>query len=136
MKIIMPVMRLEHTVSSCRLRCIRSRADESSTGDLASQRESLLLWWIKVNWYAFRKYLLIVQAWRILARRYGAELCYTPMIHARLYSLPNSGEHLRRRAFASIPSERPVIAQVCPLDFGSNVSFAPIILASCLPLQK
>jgi Dihydrouridine synthase (Dus) len=52
-------------------------------------------------------------AWRILARRYGAELSYTPMIHARLYSRPQTGEAFRQKHFSTRPEDRPLIAQVC-----------------------
>jgi hypothetical protein len=53
-------------------------------------------------------------AWRVLARRYGAELCYTPMIHARIYSDPKTSEAVRTRAFSTIPGDGPLIAQVHP----------------------
>lgn len=48
-------------------------------------------------------------AWRRLCRRYGTELCYTPMLHARLFA---ENAKYRNEHFTTDPSDRPLIAQV------------------------
>lgn len=51
-------------------------------------------------------------AWRILSRRYNAQLCYTPMFHARLFSEPDSGPKYRADQWTTNELDRPVIVQV------------------------
>ena len=58
---------------------------------------------------------------RLLCRRYGANLCFTPMIHARLFQV---NRNYQRRFFNLIegtpPEDRPLIAQLCgsqPVEF-------------------
>ncbi|KAG1842232.1 dihydrouridine synthase-domain-containing protein [Suillus subalutaceus] len=58
-------------------------------------------------------------AWRILSRRYGAQLCYTPMINAKMFS-PPSAHAYRAQAFntscleeGSNAHDRPLIVQFC-----------------------
>lgn len=46
---------------------------------------------------------------RMLCRKYGAQLCYTPMIHSRMY---NEKPHYRKDNFHTVPADRPLIAQV------------------------
>jgi tRNA-dihydrouridine synthase len=50
---------------------------------------------------------------RLLAKRYGADLAYTPMLHARM--TVESPSYLDR-AFTTCAAERPVVAQFCAND--------------------
>lgn len=50
---------------------------------------------------------------RMLCRRYGATLAYTPMFHSR--SFAESAEY-RRREFSTCPADRPLFVQFCGHD--------------------
>ncbi|MFU8779755.1 MAG: tRNA-dihydrouridine synthase family protein [Kiritimatiellia bacterium] len=52
-------------------------------------------------------------AFRMLCRKYGASLCFTPMLHARLFS---ESAKYRRSKFTTVPSDRPLIVQFCGND--------------------
>lgn len=56
-------------------------------------------------------------AWRILSRRYGADLCYTPMFHARLFA---TEEKYRNKMWSELDGDsekdRPLVVQFCAND--------------------
>ena len=51
--------------------------------------------------------------YRMLTRKYGAQLCYTPMLHARLFT---ENEKYRQEFFCPNPEDRPLSVQFCAND--------------------
>lgn len=71
-------------------------------------------------------------AWRILSRRYGAELCYTPMFHARLFA---TDEKYRNKMWSELDGDkekdRPLIVQFCANDPDYLLKAAEFVQDKC-----
>ena len=66
---------------------------------------------------------------RMLAREYGADLCYSPMVHARLYAEHN--EEGRARMFETAPEDRPLVVQFCGHDPAVLLAAARAVQHKC-----
>ncbi|KAG0231386.1 tRNA-dihydrouridine(16/17) synthase [NAD(P)(+)]-like protein [Actinomortierella wolfii] len=75
-------------------------------------------------------------AWRILSRRYNAQLCYTPMFHSRLFS---TDARYREEQWGGLekglggggPNDRPLIAQFCANDPEHLLNAALMVAPYC-----
>ncbi|KAI9019274.1 dihydrouridine synthase-domain-containing protein [Phycomyces nitens] len=71
------------------------------------------------------------QAWRILSRRYDAQLCFTPMFHARLFSDPEQGHKYRKEQWSTDKADRPLIVQFCANDPQTLLQAAKLVENDC-----
>lgn len=71
-------------------------------------------------------------AWRILSRRHGADLCYTPMLHARLFG---ESAQYRKDNFGDDDGDpkfdRPLIVQFCANDPDELLRAAKHVVGRC-----
>jgi tRNA-dihydrouridine synthase 1 len=65
---------------------------------------------------------------RMLTRKYGAGLCFTPMIHARLYAEDPS---YRTRIFRTMPEDRPLVVQIAGDDPNVLLTTAKLLEPHC-----
>ncbi|OMJ24520.1 tRNA-dihydrouridine(16/17) synthase [NAD(P)(+)]-like [Smittium culicis] len=54
-------------------------------------------------------------AWRILSRRYGAQVCFTPMFHAKMFSNKENRGYFNEM-WQTNEQDRPLIVQFCAND--------------------
>lgn len=66
--------------------------------------------------------------WRMLGRRYGAELCYTPMLHAALFQ---RDQNYRKDNFAVCKEDRPLIVQFCANNPETLLAAARYVAPHC-----
>ncbi|ODQ56775.1 hypothetical protein WICANDRAFT_36867 [Wickerhamomyces anomalus NRRL Y-366-8] len=71
-------------------------------------------------------------AWRILSRRYGATLCYTPMFHAKLFA---TSEKYRKDMWSELDGDdskdRPLVVQFCANDPEYLLQAAKFVVGKC-----
>ena len=66
--------------------------------------------------------------YRMLTRKYGAQLCYTPMFHARLFS---TDPKYRANMFTPCPEDRPLTVQFCANDPDILLAAAKLVENDC-----
>ncbi|KAG5439652.1 hypothetical protein PCK2_000786 [Pneumocystis canis] len=69
-------------------------------------------------------------AWRILSRRHGADLCYTPMFHAKHFW---SSPKYRKDVWSTLDNgkDRPLIVQFCANNPEDFLKASKIVMGKC-----
>lgn len=67
-------------------------------------------------------------AYRLLARRYGVELCYTPMIACKEFV---ESEKIQSKSFQTCAEDRPLIVQFCGRDPEGLLKAATLVQYHC-----
>ncbi|XP_050420103.1 tRNA-dihydrouridine(16/17) synthase [NAD(P)(+)]-like [Adelges cooleyi] len=67
-------------------------------------------------------------AWRMLARKHGAQLCYAPMLHSQNFV---QDRKYRREFFTTCPEDRPLIVQFCGNDPQTLLKAGKLLEDSC-----
>lgn len=71
-------------------------------------------------------------AWRLLSRKYGADLCYTPMWHAKMFSDPNNSKYRNEMWQAGTTGDdEPLFVQFCANDPAALLAAARIVEPFC-----
>lgn len=71
-------------------------------------------------------------AWRIISRRYGAQLCYSPMLHSRLFAENQSFRDGMMNELDGKPGlDRPLIVQFCANNPETLLSAAKHLVGRC-----
>ncbi|CAH2352727.1 tRNA-dihydrouridine(16/17) synthase [NAD(P)(+)] [[Candida] railenensis] len=71
-------------------------------------------------------------AWRILSRRYGADLCYTPMFHSRLFANDlKYRNNMWCKLDGDAKSDRPLVVQFCANDPEHLLNAAKLVENQC-----
>eukprot|EP00041_Stephanoeca_diplocostata_P028045 m.784128 g.784128 ORF g.784128 m.784128 type:complete len:933 (+) comp23296_c0_seq1:243-3041(+) len=65
---------------------------------------------------------------RLLCRRYGADVCYTPMMYAKHFS---EHERYRRENFETSSKDHPLVVQFCAHDAESFIAAARLVQEHC-----
>lgn len=66
--------------------------------------------------------------YRMLTRRYGAQLCYTPMLHSRMMV---KTELYRQEMFTTCEQDRPLVTQLCGDDPDTLLAAARFVEDRC-----
>ena len=67
-------------------------------------------------------------AWRALGRRHGAQLCYTPMFHSKIFS---ENPQYRAQQFTTDKYDRPLIVQFCGNEPATMLKAAKFVENDC-----
>jgi tRNA-dihydrouridine synthase 1 len=71
-------------------------------------------------------------AWRLLSRKYNAEITYTPMFHAKLFA---TQEKYRKEQLSTHPDDSPLVVQFCANEPEWFVKAAKLVEDQCVAVD-